>query len=257
MAPNGGRVVFQSTRSGPSEIWLSNADGSDAVQITSMNAPMTGGPTWFPDGTAVVFDSSVEGTFDVYVVDTDGGRPRRMTDHPGNDLGGVFSRDGRWIYFGSNRMGGRQIWKMPSTGGDAVQVTRDSGFISRESADGRWLYYLHGPATTTELRRVSVDGGDETTLIDAVFQRGFKVTSGGIYFFSEANALRPGEPARTGTRAGTTLVSYLDLRTGAVRPIAELGKADFGLTVSPDGHELLFSRILQKGSDLMLVDNFR
>jgi eukaryotic-like serine/threonine-protein kinase len=257
MAPNGGRVVFQSTRSGPSEIWLSGVDGSDAVQITSMNAPMTGTPKWSPDGTAVVFDSSQEGTFDVYVVDTHGGRPRRMTNHPGNDLAAVYSRDGRWIYFGSNRTGDWQIWKMPAAGGDAVQVTRNGGFISRESADGRWLYYLHGPATTTSLRRVPVDGGEETTVIDAVFQRAYAVTPGGIYFLSEANTGQPGQRTGTDTQARGALLYYLDLRTGAVRPIAAVGKVAFGLAVTPDGREVLFSRILQEGSDLMLVENFR
>jgi eukaryotic-like serine/threonine-protein kinase len=257
VAPNGGRVVFQSTRSGPSEIWLANLDGTDAVQITSMDAPMTGGPTWSPDGSRVVFDSSKEGTFDVYVVDTQGGRPRRMTDHPGNDLGGVYSRDGRWIYFGSNRTGDWQIWKMPSTGGNGVQITRHGGFISRESVDGRWLYYLHGPAASTELRRVPVDGGDEVTVVGAVFQRGYAITSQGIYFFSEAKAGPSRGNVQTGPQAGTAMLSYLDLRTGDVKSLAPVGKADFGLTVTPDGREVLFSRILQEGSDLMLVENFR
>jgi eukaryotic-like serine/threonine-protein kinase len=257
VAPNGGRVVFQSTRSGPSEIWLSNVDGTDAVQVTSMNAPMTGGPTWSPDGSTVVFDSSKEGTFDVYVVDTHGGRPRRMTDHPGNDLGGVYSRDGQWIYFGSNRTGDWQIWKMPSAGGTAVQITRDGGFISRESADGRWVYYLHRPAAITELRRVPADGGEEVTVIDAVFQRGYALTPEGIYFFSEEKAGTLSEHARTAAQTGAAMLFHLDLRTGTRTPIAPVGKVDFGMALRPDGREVVFSRILQEGSDLMLVENFR
>jgi eukaryotic-like serine/threonine-protein kinase len=257
VAPDGARVVFQSTRSGPSEIWLSKIDGTDAVQITSMNGPMTGAPTWSPDGSTVVFDSSEKGTFDVYVVDTHGGRPRRMTHHPGNDLGGVYSRDGGWIYLGSNRTGDWQIWKMPSAGGDAVQITRDGGFISRESPDGRWLYYLHDAAATTELRRVPVDGGEEVTVIDAVFQRGYALATDGIYFFGEEKAGRLSETEPTDTQTGTAMLSYLDLRTGTVKAITPVGKVDFGLALTPDGREVLFSRIVQEGSDLMLVENFR
>jgi Tol biopolymer transport system component len=257
VAPTGERVVFQSTRSGPSEIWLSKVDGADAVQVTSMNAPMTGGPTWSPDGSTVVFDSSKEGTFDLYVVDTHGGRPRRMTDHPGNDLCGVYSRDGRWIYFASNRTGDWQIWKMPSDGGNEVQITRDGGFITRESPDGRWIYYLHGLAATTELRRAPVDGGEEVTVIDAVFQRGYALTPEGVYFFSEEKASTLSETAHAATQTGTAILSYLDLSTGTVKTIAPVGKVKFGLSLTPDGQGVLFSRILQEGSDLMLVENFR
>jgi hypothetical protein len=42
-----------------------------------------------------------------------------------------------------------------------------------------------------------------------------------------------------------------------VKPIAPVGKPDFGLTLTPNGREVLFSRFLQEGSDLMLVENFR
>jgi eukaryotic-like serine/threonine-protein kinase len=222
-----------------------------------MNAPMSGTPTWSHDGSTIVFDSSKEGQFDVYVVDTYGGRPRRMTDHPADDLGGVYSNDGRWIYFGSNRTGDWQIWKMPSAGGDAVQITRDGGFISRESADGRWLYYLHGPTATTELRRVPVDGGEEETLIAAVLQRAYAPTADGIYFFGEEKAGRLSANVPTDTQAGTAVLSYFDLHTRAVKPVTPVGKVAFGLALTPDGREVLFSRVLQDGSDLMLVENFR
>src|SRR2546422_4241172 len=36
----------------------------------------------------------------------------------------TWSRDGKWIYFSSNRTGSWQIWKVPSVGGSAIQVTR-------------------------------------------------------------------------------------------------------------------------------------
>jgi eukaryotic-like serine/threonine-protein kinase len=257
ISPDGQRVVFQSTRSGPGEIWTSNRDGSDAVQVTAMNAPMTGGPTWSPDGSSIIFDSSKEGQFDVYVVDAQGGRPRRMTNHPGNDLAGILSRDGRWIYFGSNRSGDWQIWKMPVGGGEAVQLTWHGGFISRESFDGKWLYYLQGPAATTQLKRVPVDGGDEVTVIGAVLRRAFTLAPDGVYFFAEAEAGRSGTEVDTDTQSSAAMLCHLDFGTGKVTPIQPVGKATFGLTRSPDGRELIFSRVLQEGSDLMLVENFR
>ena len=52
-----------------------------------------------------------------------------------------WSGDGRFIYYGSNRTGRYQIWRVPVAGGPEEQVTRESGFLPFESLDGRTLYY--------------------------------------------------------------------------------------------------------------------
>ena len=41
-----------------------------------------------------------------------------------------WSADGQWIYFGSTRTGRFEVWKMPSAGGPAVQVTRRGGLAA-------------------------------------------------------------------------------------------------------------------------------
>ena len=43
-SPDGRRVAFDSIRSGEREIWLADPDGSNAVQLTSMAAYITGRP---------------------------------------------------------------------------------------------------------------------------------------------------------------------------------------------------------------------
>jgi Tol biopolymer transport system component len=57
-----------------------------------------------------------------------------------------WSRDGRFIYFASNRGGGDwQLWRVGADAedpeADAVQLTRSSGMEAEESADGRYVYY--------------------------------------------------------------------------------------------------------------------
>ena len=48
----------------------------------------------------------------------------------------------QWIYFSENRAGGRDIWRVPATGGPAQRVTRTgTGFLAYESADGTSLLY--------------------------------------------------------------------------------------------------------------------
>ncbi len=81
-SPDGKRIVFHSTRSGASEIWVSDADGGNATRLTDFNAPITGSPRWSPDGEWIVFDSNKEGQFEVYRVRASGGTPERLTTIP-------------------------------------------------------------------------------------------------------------------------------------------------------------------------------
>ena len=88
-----------------------------------------------------MFDSIEAGNWDLYVVGADGGTPRRLTQEPSEEGTGTWSRDGRSIYFQSDRTGRAETWKIPADGGTAVQVTRGGGGYAVESEDGRELYY--------------------------------------------------------------------------------------------------------------------
>ena len=104
-SPNGKKVVFSSNRSGNDEIWVCDSDGKNAIQVTSMGGPSCGTPRWSPDGEQIVFDSSSDGQWDIYVVAASGGKPRRLTNQPSFEAIASWSRDGKWIYFCSDRTG--------------------------------------------------------------------------------------------------------------------------------------------------------
>jgi Tol biopolymer transport system component len=250
-SPDGKRVVFCSDRSGSIEIWVSNIDGSRAMQLTSMRASNTGSPRWSPDGTRIVFESSKEGQNELYVINVTGGEPRRMTKDPAAESVGSWSRDGRWIYFMSNRGGTRHIWKIPAEGGTAVQVTRHTGHVAFESPDGKFVYFSERAGEGERngmgaLWRIPVDGGEETQVLPSVTFLNFAIAKEGIYFIPRGDA------------SGRYSIHFFSFSALKSWPVLQLtGQVSSGLSVSPDGRILLYGQREEPTSDLMLVHNFR
>ena len=116
----------------------------------------------------------------------EGGRPRRITTETSNDVVPSWSRNGRFVYFASNRTGTRpEIWKAPVAGGEAQQVTKQGGFAAFESPDGKYLYYAK--LDVAGLWRIPVEGGQESLVLDQLKPRQWgywAVTDDGIYFIN-------------------------------------------------------------------------
>jgi Tol biopolymer transport system component/DNA-binding winged helix-turn-helix (wHTH) protein len=106
-SPDGKKVAFESSRSGYSEIWLCDGDGSNCGTLTSLRGT-AGAPRWSPDGRYLAFEYHPKAYTEVYVVEVGGGQPRLVTTFPDADNGGPnWSRDGEWIYFYSDRAKGQ------------------------------------------------------------------------------------------------------------------------------------------------------
>ena len=244
---DGTRITFTSTRSGTEEIWVANADGSGATQMTSIGGPNTSNSRWSHDGRTILFNSRRSGSSDMYRLDVATRSLQRLTDDPSDELEPRWSRDGNWIYFVSTRSGRPEVWKIPSDGGPAVQVTRQGGAAAFESTDGRWLYYAKDMARPTSIWRVPVDGGEETKVLDGLsLSFNFAVTEKGIYLL----AVR-GVPL-------VAQIEFFDLSTRETTVLYTLDRPVwFGFALAPDERSILFSKIDSHGSDLMLVENVR
>jgi len=243
---DGRRLTFDSNRSGPYEIWLSDADGSNAVQLTSMvtsiGAVETGSPYWSPDRRLIVFDVLTDHR-QIYVIPAEGGKPRCVDPNASNNFLPSFSHDGNWIYFTSDRTGRDEIWKVPVTGGEAVQLTHNAGLRALESADGAYIYYIQ-TAMWSALWRVSTSGGQPVKVLDGVIRWSFAVVNKGIYYIDQ-----PADEAR---------LQFYDFFTKKSTIVAHrLGDIHINLAVSPDGRTILYSRLDYLPNSLMLVENFR
>jgi Tol biopolymer transport system component len=248
ISPDGKRIACTSTRSGSWEIWVSDLDGANALQLTRMNAPTgTGAPRWSPDGSMIAFASDSEGQFDVFLIPATGGKPRNMTSNPTFDHVPSFSRDGKWLYFSSARSGRFEVWKMPVSGGDPVQVTRDGGWVPLESADGRDLYYqpTAGVGAAMPVMRMATSGGSPGKVFDDAASGAYAVTESGAYY------VKPQAEPR---------IEYFDFATRKITLIAaSIGRGAelLGFTASFDGRSVYFARRDSAVDDLVLVENFR
>jgi dipeptidyl aminopeptidase/acylaminoacyl peptidase len=210
---------------------------------------VAGTPRWSPDGRQIAFDSRPAGNGDIFVIDFQGGPPRKLTNEASNEVVPSWSRDGRWIYFASDRTGGSyEVWKMPSTGGSAVQVTRHGGFAAFESPDGRFLYYAKG-LTVPGLWRIPTGGGEEIKLLgslEAGYWGYWAVVENGVYYLD------------TTTKPG---IAFFDITTHRITRVFDLenrpAREDPGLAVSPDKRTILYTQLDSSNSDILLVENFR
>ena len=97
-------------RPGELEIWVANADGSDARQVTYLGGANFA-PFFYPNGERIIFSSSHDDPtgreFDIWAINVDGTGLERITHTPGFDGFPMFSPDGEWLAFASNRNQGK------------------------------------------------------------------------------------------------------------------------------------------------------
>ncbi|MCD4687662.1 MAG: hypothetical protein K8S97_17175 [Anaerolineae bacterium] len=83
-SPDGRHIAFSGTKSRGEGIWVANADGSNARQLT-YNKDFV--PQWSPDGRQIAFSSNRDGNGEVYVMNADGSNVRRLTVNTFSDWG--------------------------------------------------------------------------------------------------------------------------------------------------------------------------
>jgi Tol biopolymer transport system component/DNA-binding winged helix-turn-helix (wHTH) protein len=241
-SPGGDRLVFTSSRSGALELWMSDADGSGPTRLTDFDGAFVGNPRWHPSGERVAFFANVEGQAGVYVMEVPGGTPERIRapeSDAANDWVSGWSRDGRWLYFTSDRSGSWQLWKMRPDGSGLTQVTQNGGFAATESVGGDTLFYSKHQARGLWMR--PTDGGPERRVVETLASPdwgNWAVTAEGLYFVHRAE----GDPQ----------VVFRSFESDTERVVATIPNiASPSLEVSPDGERLLYARIEGTNSDLI------
>ena len=243
ISPDGKKLAFMSDRSGTMEIWVSDRDGSNPVQLTAVAG--AGTPRWSPDSQSIAFDASDRTGTKVYKIKIGSAAPQLLTADEYENRCPSWSRDGKWIYFASTRSGPYEVWKIPSDGGVAVQVTKQGGHAALESADGKTVYYAKTAYANPEIWQVPVEGGEERIVSPQVrpfMWATWTVLDRGILFAGSSGTGRP----------------WISLYDPARRTITRMGEVDtvpFWLGASSDGKTAVFDQPGLQQSQIMLIEN--
>lgn len=249
LLPTGDRVVFVSDRSGPQALFVCDLSSGDVSRIPHPEYDGVAVPSAGPDG-RLAFTAVQDGRAHLAVIDAPGQAPRLLTSGAANDVYPHWSPDRNWIYFGSDRTGRMELWRIPPGGGETRQLTVDGGLMGIPSADGAWLYFQR-PGQAGLWRMVVNDGGvgGEPQLIDETVD------------LSLLFAWRPYRHgvvlAQSGTD-GTGTLEFLDPESGARTTLRTLPgtSGNQGLAVNDDLSILVTTRTQRMDADLKMVDYF-
>jgi Tol biopolymer transport system component len=180
-SPDGTRIAFRTERSGETEIWLMNADGTDEHRLTAGLSPAwspdgsliafagpagttgiitlirpdgtglrqlphtEGGeyPTWSPDGTRIAFNSNLSGDHVMYIADVDDSEVVDLSS-VGEGWQVAWSPDGQSILFTSHRDytdNYTDVYVMRPDGSDVRRLTNQRAYTPAWSPDGEHIVF--------------------------------------------------------------------------------------------------------------------
>jgi len=137
-SPDGTRIAFTSYRSGSPALWLMQADGSQARQLTATSgAHGDYFPTWSPDGRWIAFQRLSPDAARIGLIPVAGGPPA-FFEFPGRAYAPAWSPDGAWIAFSGLVEGESDIYLQAANGPELRRIAHpgsDQGpsWIRREA----------------------------------------------------------------------------------------------------------------------------
>jgi Tol biopolymer transport system component len=150
-----------------SRVWAVNVATGERRQVTKEDAIQ---PNWSPHGDRIVYGGRRNAAQrDIWTIPAGGGEPTEVTNDQAIEGSPVWSPDGKYLYFSSDRAGSMNLWRVPieeRTGkvlGPAEAVTTPSSYSAQLSfsLDGRRMVYSQ-ISSRGNLQQVGFDPDQET-----------------------------------------------------------------------------------------------
>lgn len=241
-SPAGNLIAYTSDAAGNNDIWVVDANGANAINLTAASKADDWGPEWSPDGQMIAFYSVRDGSTAIYTMTALGGGVRRIVD-----LGLRFQRepvfewakDGSFLFAASD--GNNNIYRLKpgSTTRECLTCGLNiSGFVDwaqgRVSPSGRWLAFkaaLGGTQGRIYIRELA--GGSVEEIAQRADHPRWAEDDSALYYISDRDGVRDVWKAHIDPSTGKR-------RGDPVRLTSSLNAT--WLTMSPSGNELLVAR---------------
>jgi hypothetical protein len=120
-----GTLLFESNRTGNSEIYTLNFSNQSLTRITNSTAQDVQ-PALAPDSIQVAYVTNQDGNNEIYLTGVDARTPLNLTSNPADDQQPSWSADGNWIAFTTNRDGNQEIYVMRRDGTQLRNLTNNA-----------------------------------------------------------------------------------------------------------------------------------
>ena len=227
-------------RAGISELWAVKLATGEKRLLFKGDAVQ---PRWSPHGHRIVYWGFSKETTqrDIWTIPASGGEPLAVTSDAQLDWNPVWSPDGKYLYFSSDRGGSLNLWRVPmdeASGkvlGSPEPITTPSAFVAHlsVSSDGRRIAYA-ALTTTGNVQKVAFD-----STLGAVKETPARITSG-------SNVIANQDVSRDGEfLVFSTVFPQEDLFISrsdgsGLRQLTNDEARDRGPRWSPDGNRIAF-----------------
>ena len=139
-----GKLLYGSSLNGNVDIWMMDAGGVNARQITTGDAADSL-PVMIEDGRAIAFVSNRSGRPEIWRMNLDGTEQKQLTNVGGAGSPSVAGSD---IYFTAMDQPSQivNLYKVSVDGGTPTQLTSSLTLMPQISPDGKWIACYSSPA---------------------------------------------------------------------------------------------------------------
>jgi Tol biopolymer transport system component len=155
-SPDGSRIAYQCTPSGPYDIYQVLASGTGRPEpLVQSNVVIKWPEVWSPDGKYLVFGQLGQATqSDLWLLPLQGERkPMPYLCSPFYEAGADISPDGRWLAYASNETGTNEVYvqSFPELG-EKHRISTAGGYAAKWSRDGRELLIWSSPVFSVDVQ---------------------------------------------------------------------------------------------------------
>jgi len=201
----------------------------------------------------VAFDSRPTGNPQILVTETPFDSAKPLTSEKYSSQDPIWSPDGKWLYFASNRSGRSEIYRSPSPIANAVaaadprqaeKLTAGGGSLPSLSPDGGTLLYRRADRAIAAL--------DLGTRTEQALAAKLPVVIGPIL----ASGALAYSYFSLDRRASLARIKIPSGEVERLIPLPNLSRAS-RLARSPDGRQIIFGQADRDEADLMQIDDLR